>query len=44
MLEEKLREVIIEELKRQAEVTDGALNVEEADQAIRIQGTIDIDT
>jgi hypothetical protein len=43
-LEDRIREAIVSELKRQAEVREGELNVrEEGETRLRIDGSVDLD-
>jgi hypothetical protein len=43
-LEDRIREAIVSELKRQAELREGELNVrEEGETRLRIDGSVDLD-
>ena len=43
-LEDRIREAIVSELKRQAEVREGELNVrEEGETRLRIDGSVDLE-
>jgi hypothetical protein len=43
-LEDRIREAIVSELKRQAEVREGELNVrEEGETRLRVDGSVDLD-
>lgn len=43
MLEDKLKEAIVDELKRQAEIRPGELSVSEKGRKITVNGDIDLD-
>ncbi len=42
-VEESIREAIVAELQRQAEVSEGRLTMEETETGVRLNGPIDLD-
>lgn len=43
MLEEKVKQAIVDELKRQAEISPAALKVSSNDEKLSVNGEIDLD-
>ena len=43
MFEEKVKQAIVDELKRQAEIKPGTLNVEAKDDRLHVDGEINLD-